>query len=115
MSAFVISKRFNATYKFAFTSKKGKTIFTSSGYELKFECEAAIENLRANIDNCTYIKQKASNGKYFFKILLEGQEVAISRKYASLLRLEIGIDEVVRFASTAEVLDFTINDFTFFE
>ena len=115
MGAFVISKRFNATYTFAFTSKKGKTIFTSSGYELKFECEAAIENLRTNIDNCTYTKQKASNGKYFFKIMLENQEVAISRKYASLLWLEKGIDEVVRFASTAEVLDFTINDFTFFE
>ena len=47
--------------------------------------------------------------------MLEGQEVAISRKYASLLRLEKGINEVVRFASTAEILDFTINDFTFFE
>ena len=42
MSAFVISKRFNDEYKFEFTSRKGKTIFTSNSFELKFECENAI-------------------------------------------------------------------------
>ena len=113
MGAFVVSQKFNTAYKFAFTSRKGKTIFTSPGYELKFECEAAIENLKINIDKCTYIKQKASNGKYSFKIILEDHEVAVSRKYTTLLRLEKGINEVLRFASKAEVLDFTVNDFTF--
>ena len=47
--------------------------------------------------------------------MLEDREIAVSRKYTTLLRLEKGIDEVLRFASKAEVLDFTINDFTFFE
>ena len=39
MGAFVISKRFDEYYKFVFTSRKGKAIFTSFRYELKFECE----------------------------------------------------------------------------
>jgi hypothetical protein len=36
MGAFVISKRFNDEYKFVFTSGKGKVIFTSLSYELKY-------------------------------------------------------------------------------
>jgi len=37
MGAFVISKRFNDEYKFVFTSRRGKVIFTSKSYELRFE------------------------------------------------------------------------------
>ncbi len=47
MGAFVISKRFNDEYKFVFASRKGKTVFTSLSYELKFECEESIEKLKA--------------------------------------------------------------------
>jgi uncharacterized protein YegP (UPF0339 family) len=113
MGAFVISKRFNGDYKFVFTSRKGKTIFTSSGYPLKIECELAIETVKSNLENSTYIKFKASGGKFFFRLVLEEQVLATSRKYTTELRLQKGIDEIVKYGGISEILDFSENDFVF--
>ncbi|MNF25966.1 hypothetical protein D3C85_244320 [compost metagenome] len=113
MGAFVISKRFNDEYKFVFTSRKGKTIFTSLSYELKFECEADIEKFKLNIDSADFLKFKSTNGKFFFKLLLGGDHFATSRKYTTQLRLQKGIDEIVKYASQSEILDFSTNDFVF--
>ena len=54
MGAFVISKRYNDEYKFVFTSKKGKVVFTSLSYELKFECEEDIEKFKAVIETAEF-------------------------------------------------------------
>jgi uncharacterized protein YegP (UPF0339 family) len=113
MGAFVISKRFNDEYKFVFTSRKGKIIFTSLSYELKFECEEDIEKLKQNIGSSDFLKFKSSNGKYYFKLMLKGVHLATSRKYTTSLRLQKGIDEIVRYGSMAEILDFSVNDFIF--
>ena len=113
MGAFVISKRFNDEYKFVFTSRKGKIIFTSLSYELKFECEEDIEKLKENIESADFLKFKSSNGKYYFKLMLNGCHLATSRKYTTSLRLQKGIDEIVRYGSIAEILDFSVNDFIF--
>ena len=67
MGAFVISKRFNEDYKFVFTSRKGKAIFTSLSYELKFECEEDIERFKMTIEAVDFLKFKSSNGKFYFK------------------------------------------------
>ena len=66
MGAFVISRRFNDEYKFVFTSRKGKVIFTSLSYELKFECEEDIEKFKINTEQAKFLKFKGSGGKYFF-------------------------------------------------
>ena len=113
MGAFVISKRFNDEYKFVFTSGKGKTIFTSLSYELKFECEEDIEKFKQNIESADFLKFKSTNGKFFFKLLLGGDHFATSRKYTTQLRLQKGIDEIVKSASKSEILDFSENDFIF--
>ena len=113
MGAFVISKRFNGDFKFEFTSRKGKTIFTSPGYSSKSDCEKGIDLIKANLESTTYIKFKSSNGKYFFRVVIEEQVLAVSRKYTTELRLQKGIDEIVRYASKAETLDFSENDFVF--
>ncbi|HWS60376.1 MAG TPA: hypothetical protein VN182_05560 [Flavobacterium sp.] len=113
MGTFVISKRFDDRYKFVFTSRKGKTIFTSPSYELKMECEESIEVIKSNIEKCTYVKARVANGKYFFKMMLEENLIATSRKYTTLLLLEKGIEEIVRTALKSEVLDFTMNEFVF--
>jgi uncharacterized protein YegP (UPF0339 family) len=110
MGAFVISKRFNGEYKFVFTSRKGKVIFTSPGYALKAHCELGIEHLKDNVVTSTYIRIKASNGKFFFKLLQNDVVLAMSRKYSTELRLQKGIDEIIRDAKQAEVLDFSEND-----
>jgi hypothetical protein len=113
MGTFVISKRFDDRYKFVFTSRKGKTIFTSPSYELKMECEDSIEAIKSDIEKCTYVKSRAANGKYFFKMMLENTVIATSRKYTTPLLLEKGIDEIMRTAMKSDVLDFTMNEFVF--
>lgn len=113
MGAFVISKRFDEYYKFVFTSRKGKTIFTSFRYELKFECEEGIEYFKNTIDSVVFEKVKSTGGKYFFKIILEDTHFATSRKYNTELLLEKGIKEIQIYASKAEILDFTLNEVVF--
>ena len=113
MGTFVISKRFDDRYKFVFTSRKGKTIFTSPSFELKMECEAIIEAIRSNIEKYIYIKAKSSNGKYFFKMMLNDELISTSRKYSTPLLLQKGIDEIIQYASKSEILDFSMNDFEF--
>ena len=113
MGAFVISRRFDDEYKFVFTSRRGKVIFTSLSYELKFECEADIDKFKESIDSANFLKFKSTNGKFFFKLILAGNHFATSRKYSTSLRLEKGIKEVVLYASKAETLDFSNNDFIF--
>jgi uncharacterized protein YegP (UPF0339 family) len=113
MGTFVISKRFDDRYKFVFTSRKGKTIFTSPSMELKMDCEDCIEAIKANIEKHTYVKARAANGKYFFKMMLDETVVATSRKYTTPLLLEKGIDEIIRTAVKSDVLDFTMSEFVF--
>ncbi|MEL1253255.1 DUF1508 domain-containing protein [Flavobacterium sp. DGU38] len=113
MGAFVISRRFNDEYKFVFTSRKGKVIFTSLSYELRFECEEDIEKFKANIELAKFLKFKGSGGKYFFKLMLGDIHFATSRKYTTELLLQKGIKEIVTYASKAEILDFSSNELVF--
>jgi hypothetical protein len=77
------------------------------------ECEDSIEAIKSDIEKCTYVKSRASNGKYFFKMMLENTVIATSRKYTTPLLLEKGIDEIMRTAMKSDVLDFTMNEFVF--
>jgi uncharacterized protein YegP (UPF0339 family) len=113
MGAFVISKRFDDFYKFIFTSRKGKIIFTSFRYELKFECEEGIEYFKNAIDYVVFEKVKSAGGKFFFKIILENTHFATSRKYNTELLLEKGIKEIQNHAHKAEILDFSLNEVIF--
>ena len=113
MGAFVISKRFNDEYKFVFTSRKGKVIFTSLSYELKFECEEDIEKFKANIDQAKFLKFKGSGGKYFFKLMLGEVHFATSRKYTTELLLQKGIKEIVTYGARSEILDFSSSESIF--
>ncbi|MFG4002603.1 DUF1508 domain-containing protein [Flavobacterium aquidurense] len=113
MGAFVISKRFNDEYKFVFTSRKGKVIFTSLSYELKFEGEEDIEKFKANIDQARFLKFKGSGGKYFFKLMLGEVHFATSRKYTTELLLQKGIKEIVTYGARSEILDFSSSESIF--
>ncbi|MDQ6527868.1 DUF1508 domain-containing protein [Flavobacterium sp. LHD-85] len=113
MGAFVISKRFNDEYKFTFTSRKGKVIFTSLSYELRFECEEDIEKFKANVGLAKFLKFKGSGGKYFFKLMLGEVHFATSRKYSTELLLQKGIKEIVTYSSRSEILDFSSSESIF--
>ncbi|HEX8562387.1 MAG TPA: DUF1508 domain-containing protein [Flavobacterium sp.] len=109
MGAFVISKRFNGDFKFVFTSRKGKVIYTSKGYSSKDACEKDIEVLRQKVTLESFQRAKAANGKFFFKIGINEEIFAVSRKYSTELRMKKGIDEIIKYSSGAEVLDFSEN------
>lgn len=113
MGLFVISKRFDDCYKFVFTSRKGKTIFTSPSFELKMECEEKIDFIKANIDKINYLKAKSSNGKFYFKMMFEDELIATSRKFSTILLLEKSIIEIIQATQKSEILDFTTNELVF--
>jgi len=113
MGTFVISKRLNDFYKYEFVSRKGKTIFTSNSHELKFECEEEIELLKESAEKFTFMKFKTSRGMFFFKIVLEEKSYATSRKYSTELMMQKGMDEIVKYISKSEVLDFSNSEIIF--
>ena len=113
MSTFVITKRFNDEYKFEYTSRKGKTIFTSNSFELKFECENEIEYIKQNLESAIFLKSKSSSGKFFFRLIINVKQLAISRKYSTLLMLEKGINDIVKYGLKSETIDFSVNAFEF--
>ena len=113
MGAFVISKRFNGEFKFVFTSRKGKVIFTSLGYEFKEHCERDIEIVRALTAESCFTKHKTAAGKFYFKLIIDSALMAVSRKYTTELRVAKGIREILLYSSRSETLDFSEDTFVF--
>jgi len=113
MGMFVISKRFNGEYKFVFTSRKGKTIFTSISCKQKSDCELMIAGIKDNIELFAFTKNSTAGGKYFFRLSKGGLVLATSRKYSTELMLKKGINEILLYVSRSEMLDFSENDFVF--
>jgi uncharacterized protein YegP (UPF0339 family) len=113
MASIVITKRFTGDYKFEFTSRKGKTIFTSKAYELRMDCEADAEYVRSIFQSCAFVKLNTTGGKFFFRVVVDDVVMAISRKYTTELMVQKGINEIVKYGSEAEILDFSNNDFKF--
>jgi uncharacterized protein YegP (UPF0339 family) len=107
MGTFVIAQRLNGAYKYEFVSRKGKTIFTSNDFELRFECEEEIDMLKSALEKCIFMRCKSSGGKFFFRLILEEIEIATSRRYTTQLLLQKGIDEIIKYADKAEFLDFS--------
>lgn len=107
MGAFVISKKPNDEYKFVYTSRKGKIVFSSPGYELKMYAEEDIDFIKENVANANCIKFKSSNGKFFYKLVIKDKVYATSRKFSTELRLAKGIDEVHKYVASSEILDFS--------
>ena len=113
MGMFVISKRYNGEYKFVFTSRKGKTIFTSISCKQKSDCELMIAGIKDNIELFAFTKNATPSGKYFFRLSKGGLVLATSRKYSTELMLKKGINEILKYVSRAEMLDLSENDFVF--
>ncbi|QEE49018.1 DUF1508 domain-containing protein [Flavobacterium alkalisoli] len=113
MGMFVISKRTNGDYKFVFTSRKGKTIFTSLSCKQKSDCEKIIEAIAGDISQFTFRKNSTPSGKHFFRLSKDGFILATSRKYSTPLMLQKGIDEITKYVLTAEILDFSADESIF--
>lgn len=113
MGMFVISKRQNGDYKFVFTSRKGKTIFTSIPLKKKQDCESMINGLAGHIHQFSFRKKSTPSGKHYFRLIKGGFVLATSRKYSTPLMLSKGIDEILKYVPEAEILDFSENDNVF--
>ncbi len=107
MGTFVISKKHNDEYKFVYTSRKGKIVFSSFGYELKMYAEEDIDFIKENIEYVECLKFKSSNGKYFYKLVINEKVYATSRKFSTELRFAKGIEEVYKYVAQSEILDFS--------
>lgn len=110
---FVISKRFNGEYKFVFASRKGTTIFTSISCKQKSDCELMIAGIKENISLFHFTKNSTASGKYFFRLSKGGLVLATSRKFSTELMLQKGINDIIKYMSRAEILDFSENEFVF--
>ena len=113
MGMFVISKRFNGEYKFVFTNRKGKTVFTSIGFKQKADCGQMIDTVRDSIASFAFTRNRAASGKYFFRLSKDGLVLATSRKYSTELSIAKGIAEIHKYAPKAETLDLSETDFVF--
>jgi uncharacterized protein YegP (UPF0339 family) len=113
MGMFVISKRFNGDYKFVFTSRKGKTIFTSISCKDKSACELMIAGIRDNLAVFAFTKNSTASGKYFFRLSKDGLVLATSRKYSTEYSIKKGMEEITKYVHLAETLDFSENDMVF--
>lgn len=107
MATFVISKRLNGFYKYELTSRKGKPIFTSNDFELRFECEEEIKQLQESLERIVFLRFKSGKGKFYFRLVLDDKEIAISRKFSTQLLLEKSINEISKYTYKAEILDFS--------
>ena len=113
MGMFVISKRYNGEYKFEFTSRKGKTIFTSISCKQKSDCEMMIAAIRDNIALFAFTKNGNLARKFFFRLSKDGLVLATSRKYSTELSLKKGINEIMLYVERAEILDFSEDETVF--
>ena len=108
MGTFVITKRVNGLYKYEFISRKGKAILISDDYELRFECEQAIEVLKNSAEAIFFMRFKSKNGKMYFKVIVDEKEIAVSRRYNTQFLMEKGIAEITRSLHKSEILDFSV-------
>ncbi len=111
MSAFVISLKENGQLKYTYNSRRGKTILTSMEYSSKEAIHGTINFLKNNFELVSLYKFRTPSGKYFFKIAIEQNIYATSRKFTTELRLIKGMDEVRRNFVASEILDFSIDIF----
>jgi uncharacterized protein len=110
MANFVVSKRNSGVYKFEYTNRKGKIVFTSHAFELRMDCEALAEDLKKNIEICVFEKKKSQKGDFYFTISLHSEIVATSRKFSTELMADKCIEEINKYAPQAEILDFTTSN-----
>jgi hypothetical protein len=86
MASFVISKGWVVIISLNLLERKDN--FTSNAYELRMDCESAAEELRLVLETCSYVKFKTTKGKFFFRVVVENEVMATSRKYSTELMVQ---------------------------
>jgi len=66
-----------------------------------------IDAIRENLGIFTFTKVRAAGNKFVFRLSKDGLVLATSRKYSTEGLLQKGIDEIVKYVSVSETLDFS--------
>ncbi|WP_298142782.1 DUF1508 domain-containing protein [Flavobacterium sp.] len=106
LGVFSIYRSKDGQYRFCFNSRKGKPLFTSSKFELRFECEDAVRVLQEAVGLLTFETTKNSDGSVTLVCQFETFLIK-SRKFTTAFRQQKAVDELKRTAAKAEVLDFS--------
>ena len=85
------------------------TILTSRGYRSKSGCFNGIDSAKIGTEfEESFERRAATDGGHFFEFVAEdGQLIATSQTYASLVKMENGIGTVMHIAPDACVEDLT--------
>ncbi len=109
MGSFVISKRDDGAFKFAYAARRGKTILTGIACRDKADCEKIVVALMEDVHQFAVTRIKQSSGKHFFRVSKEGLVLANSRKFTTELLMQKGLNDFLTSVSSAEILDFSAN------
>ncbi len=107
MSAFVISVKENDKYKYTFEHSRGRTLLTSVEHPSINAVYATIDFLQQNFQITTILRYKTTSGKFYFKLAIEDNVYATSRKFNTAIRFNNAIEEVQKNFTTSEILDFS--------
>ena len=66
-----------------------------------------ITEIKLNTQAFAFTKVRNAGGKFFFRLSKDGLVLANSRKFTTELLLQKGIDEIVKYVATSEILDFS--------
>jgi uncharacterized protein YegP (UPF0339 family) len=69
--------------------------------------------MKSFLPEMVFVTDNASGNKYLFKIMLNDELFAISRKYTTLLLLQKGIDEIKSNITSSMTLNFSKDSFVF--
>ncbi len=106
MGVFSLYRSKDGQYRFCFNSRKGKPLFTSSKFELRFECEDAVRVVQNAIEEIKFETTKSSDGSMTLTVDFDTFFMK-SRKFTTAFRQEKALDEFKRTAANAELLDFS--------
>lgn len=107
MGTFVLSIKENGDYKYTYNNRRGKTIVTSISFKDKIDCLESIVLLKRGFETLSFPKFKTSSGKFFFRVILDGNVHCASRKFTTVLRMEKGMNDIMKYFTSGEILDFT--------
>jgi len=107
MGKFQMKTRENGDWQFNLKADNGQVVLSSQGYNSKDACLNGIASVKKNcLDENSFEKKEASNGKVFFNLKAgNGQVIGSSQMYADASGRDNGIDSVKSNAPSAEIVE----------
>ncbi|WP_108869548.1 YegP family protein [Aquimarina aquimarini] len=105
MGKFLIRQMRNGQYYFNLKAVNGEVILSSEGYTSIQGCRNGVQSVKRNsINDSSYIRKIASNGKHYFYLKAQnGEIIGTSEMYSSRQSMENGVESVKRNAPNASI------------